>query len=85
MQNPKAPEFSPARPLSSALATARAVLFSPRVFFSNLPAEGSLREPALFVLLVGAVTGALGAVVALVSNVLAGGLGADDFRAAVVE
>ena len=85
MQNPKTPEFSPARPLSSALATARAVLFSPRVFFSNLPAEGSLREPALFVLLVGAVTGALGAVVALVSNVLAGGLGADDLRAAVLE
>ena len=85
MQNQKAPEFSPALPLSSALATVRAVLFSPMGFFANLPAEGRLRAPVLFVLLVGAVTGALGAAVALVSNVLAGGLGADDLRAAVVE
>lgn len=85
MQNQKAPEFSPALPLSSALATVRAVLFSPMGFFSNLPAEVRLRAPVLFVLLVGAVTGALGAAVALVSNVLAGGLGADDLRAAVVE
>lgn len=85
MQNPKTPEFGPSRPLASALATARAVLLSPRAFYANLPADGPLKEPALFALLVGAVTGVLGAVVALISNVAAGGLGADDLRAALVE
>jgi hypothetical protein len=85
MQSTKAPEFSLDRPLSSALATIRAVLFSPRAFFSNFPADGPLKEPVLFVLLVGTVTGVLGAVVALVSNVVTGGIGADDLRAAVVE
>jgi hypothetical protein len=85
MQSAKAPEFSLDRPFSSALATIRAVLFSPRTFFSNFPADGPLKEPVLFALLVGTVTGVLGAVVALVSNVLTGGVGADDLRAAVVE
>lgn len=85
MQNPKTPQFSLDRPVPSALATIRAVLFSPRAFFSNLPAEGSLREPVLFVLLVGTVTGVLGAVVALISNLLTGGIGPGDLRAAVVE
>jgi hypothetical protein len=85
MQSTKAPEFSLDRPLSSALATIRAVLFSPRAFFSNFPADGPLKEPVLFVLLVGTVTGVLGAVVALVSNVVTGGVGADDLQAAVVE
>ena len=85
MQGAKAPEFSLDRPVASALAAIRAVLFSPRTFYANFPAEGPLREPALFALLVGAVTGVLGAVVALVSNALTGGVGADDLRAAVVE
>ncbi len=85
MQSPKAPEFSLDRPVSSALATVRAVLLSPRAFYANLPADGPLREPVLFALLVGTVTGVLGAVVALISNVLTGGVGADDLRAAVVE
>jgi hypothetical protein len=85
MQSAKAPEFSLDQPFSSALATIRAVLFSPRTFFSNFPADGPLKEPVLFALLVGTVTGVLGAVVALVSNVLTGGVGADDLRAAVVE
>lgn len=85
MQNTKAPEFTLDRPFASALAAARAVLFSPRAFYANFPADGSLKEPALFALLIGAITGGLGAVVALISNVIAGGLGADDLRAAVVE
>lgn len=85
MQSTKAPEFSLDRPLSSALAAIRAVLFSPRAFYANFPADGPLKEPILFVLLVGTVTGVLGAVVALVSNVVTGGVGADDLRAAVVE
>ena len=85
MQSAKAPEFSLDRPFSSALATIRAVLFSPRTFFSTFPADGPLMEPVLFARLIGTVTGVLGAVVALVSNVLTGGVGADDLRAAVVE
>lgn len=85
LDNAKAPEFSPDRPVASAVATIRAVLFSPRIFFSNLPADGPIKEPALFALLVGTITGVLGAVVALVSNAVTGGVGADDLRAAVVE
>ncbi len=42
MQSAKAPEFSLDRPLSSALATTRAVLFSPRAFFANFPADGPI-------------------------------------------
>lgn len=85
MQSPKAPEFDPSRPLPSALATIRAVVFSPRTFFSNFSARGSLKGPVLFALLVGTITGVLGAAAALVSNVLTGGLTAGDLRAAVVE
>ncbi len=85
MQSAQAPEFSLDRPISSALATIRAVLLSPRTFFANFPADGPLREPVLFALLVGTVTGVLGAIVALISNALTGGVGADDLRAAVVE
>ena len=85
MRGAKAPEFSLDRPVSSAFAAIRAVLFSPRAFFANFSADGPLREPVLFALLVGTVTGVLGAVVALISNALAGGVGADDLRAAVVE
>src|SRR4028118_499441 len=69
---PKRPEFRRRRPLASALATIRAVLFSPRTFFSNFQADGPLKEPILFALLVGTVTGVLAAVVALVSTVLPG-------------
>ena len=85
MQSVEAPEFRLDRPVSSALATIRAVLFSPRTFFSNLPADGPLKEPFLFTLLVGTVFAILAAAVALVSNVVSGGISAGDLRAAVVE
>ena len=85
MQSTKAPEFSLDRPVSSALATTRAVLLSPRTFYANFSADGSLKEPALFALLVGTVFASLAATAALVSNAIAGGIGADDLRAAVVE
>ncbi|QIN83962.1 hypothetical protein GBA63_15885 [Rubrobacter tropicus] len=85
MQNSKAPEFSLNRPVASALATVRAVLFSPRVFFSNFRADGPLKEPVLFTLLVGSVFAVLAAAVALVSNAVSGGISASDLRAAVVE
>ena len=43
-----------------------------------------MREPAVFVLLVGAVSGVLGAAVALASNLLFGDFDAGDLRAALV-
>ena len=46
----------------------RTVLFSPRSFYLNFKVEGPLKEPAAFVLLVGAVSGILGAAIALSST-----------------
>jgi hypothetical protein len=85
VQKDQAPEFELRRPLASALAVIRTVLFSPRTFYLNFKVEGSLKEPAVFVLLVGAVSGMLGAAVALSSNVLFGDLDTGDVRAAVVD
>jgi hypothetical protein len=85
VQSDKAPEFDLQRPLASAAAVIRAVLFSPRSFYLNFKVEGSLMGPALFVLLVSAVSGVLGAAVALASNLLFGDLDTGDLRAAVVD
>jgi hypothetical protein len=85
MQTDKAPEFDLQRPLASAVAVIRAVLLSPRSFYLNLKVEGSLMEPALFVLLVGAVAGVLGAAVAIASKLLFGDIDAGDIRSAVVD
>ena len=62
----------------------RAVLFSPKTFYLNFKVDGPLREPAVFALLVGAVSGVLGAAVALASNLLFGDFDAGDLRAALV-
>jgi hypothetical protein len=80
----KAPEFDLRRPFASAFAVIRSVLFSPRSFYLNFKVDGPLRGPALFVLLVGAVSGVLGAAVALASNLLFGDFDAGDLRAALV-
>lgn len=53
------PEFDLSNPFSSALAVLRAVVFSPKRFFLNFETEGPLREPAIFALLIGALSGAL--------------------------
>ena len=84
VQSDKAPEFDLQRPLASAVAVVTAVLFSPRGFYLNFKVEGPLREPAVFALLVGAISGVLGAAVALASNLLFGDLDAGDLRAALV-
>ena len=84
MQKDHAPEFDLRRPFGSAVAVIRAVLFSPRAFYLNFELRGPVKDPAIFVLLVGAVTGVLGAAVALSSNLLFGDLDAGDLRAAVV-
>jgi len=61
-----------------------AVLFSPKTFYLNFKVDGPVREPAVFALLVGAVSGVLGAAVALASNLLFGDFDAGDLRAALV-
>jgi hypothetical protein len=85
MQKDSAPEFDLQRPFASAVAVMQTVLFSPRSFYLNFKVEGPLKEPAAFVLLVGAVCGILGAAVALSTNLLFGDLDAGDLRAAVVD
>jgi hypothetical protein len=85
MQKDVAPEFDLQRPFASAVAVIRTVLFSPRSFYVNFKVEGPLKEPAAFVILVGTVSGILGAALALSSNLLFGDLDAGDLRAAVVD
>jgi hypothetical protein len=85
MRKDPSPEFDLRRPIASAVAVIRAVLFSPRSFYVNFKVEGSLKEPAAFVLLVGAVCGILGAAVALSTNFLFGDLDAGDLRAAALD
>jgi len=84
VQGDQAPEFDLRRPFGSAVAVIRTVLFSPRSFYLNFKVEGPLKEPAVFVLLVGTFSAILGAAVALSSNFLFGDLDAEDLRAAVV-
>jgi len=84
VQGDQAPEFDLRRPFGSAVTVIRTVLFSPRSFYLNFKVEGPLKEPAVFVLLVGAFSGILGAAVALSSNLLFGDLDAEDLRAAAV-
>ena len=55
----KSPGFDPKRPVVSAAAVLRAVLLAPKSYYLNFTAEGPLREPILFVLLVSAVSAAL--------------------------
>ena len=85
MQKDQAPEFDLERPFASAVAVILTVLFSPRSFYLNFKVEGPLKEPAAFVLLVGAVSGILGAALALSTNLLFGDLDAGDLRAAVID
>jgi len=84
VQSDKAPEFDLRHPLTSAISVIRAVLFSPKMYYLNFKVDGPLREPAVFALLVGAVSGLLGAAVALSSNLVFGDFDAGDLRAALV-
>jgi hypothetical protein len=71
--------------VTSALAVIRAVLFSPRRFYLNFATEGPVREPAVFVLLVAAMTGALTAAVAILSDLLFGEVGTDEVGLTALE
>jgi hypothetical protein len=85
VRNAEAPEFSLERPLPSALAVIGAVLFSPKNFYLNFSAEGPMREPAIFVLLVGAVTGVLTAAVAIGSGLIFGEVSAGEVGLTALE
>ena len=76
MYGVKSPEFDPKRPVASAAAVLRAIFLAPRAFYLNFDARGPVREPALFVLLVSAVSGVL----SMVANSIleAAGFGAAD-------
>jgi hypothetical protein len=85
MRKDPAPEFDLQRPFASAVAVIMTVLFSPRRFYLNFKVEGPIKEPAAFVLLVGVVSGILGATLVLSTNLLFGDLDAGDLRAAVID
>jgi hypothetical protein len=85
VRNAEAPEFSLERPLPSALAVIGAVIFSPRSFFVGFSAEGPMREPTVFALLVGTVTGVLTAAVAIASNLLFGEVSAGEVGLTALE
>jgi hypothetical protein len=53
------PEFEIGRPVGSAVAVLRAIFLSPRRFYLGFSTDGPLREPALFVLLIGTVSAVL--------------------------
>ncbi|MDP8939870.1 MAG: YIP1 family protein [Actinomycetota bacterium] len=72
MRQTKSPEFSLDRPLPSAAEVIRAIFTSPQQFYRGFSAEGPVREPVYFVLLVGAVAGTLSAVVTLVFGMIFG-------------
>lgn len=59
MDHSKAPEFDTSQPLQSGLAVTRTILLSPKSFFTNFSAAGPLKEPALFVVFVSAVSAIL--------------------------
>ena len=69
MNGAKSSEFDPGRPVASAAAVLRGIFLAPKSFYLNFPAEGPLREPALFVLLVSAVSGILSVVVNLMGSI----------------
>lgn len=68
MDAPKAPEFDLQRPIASGVAVLRNIFFAPMTFYRNFDAKGPVREPAVFVLLVSAVSGCLSVVANLVSQ-----------------
>ncbi len=72
MEVTKSPEFDPEHPVGSAAAVLRGIFFAPRSFYLHFPAEGPLREPALFVMLVSAISGVLSVVVNIISGAIFG-------------
>lgn len=80
MNKETSPEFILDSPFQSALGVLRAIFFAPRSFYLNLSADGGVREPAVFALLVGIVSGVLSTLVVVFTEIpgaeigVAGGL-----------
>ena len=75
MEHTKSPEFDLERPAASAVAVLRAIFLRPKSFYLNFDTEGSVREPAVFALLVSAVSGFFSVVANLISAVVFGTVG----------
>ncbi len=67
------------------LEVLRGIFFAPKRFFVGFSAEGPLREPILFVLLVSAVSVVVRLVLVLIFGVLLGDLGATDLGISAVQ
>lgn len=78
-------ELDLTRPVASAASIVRSIFLSPRRFFLNFSAEGPLREPIIFVLLVSAMGAAIGVAVALVLGAIFGGVDARDVGVTLLE
>ena len=80
-----ATEFDPRRPLGSLVEVLRGLFFAPKRFFVGFSAEGPLREPILFVLLVSAVSALLRLALVVVFGVSFGDLSVGDLGVSAVQ
>lgn len=78
-------EFDPARPASSLLEVLHGIFFSPKRFFVGFSAEGPLREPILFVLLVSAVSAVIRLALVAIFGLVFGDLSATDLGISAVQ
>lgn len=69
MDKETSPEFSLDNPLRSALGVLRAIFLAPRRFYLNFSAAGSVKEPAIFALLVGVLGAVIGVILMLLLNI----------------
>ncbi|MGH3087305.1 MAG: hypothetical protein ACRDSJ_08305 [Rubrobacteraceae bacterium] len=72
MSKPASPEFDLVNPVSSAASVLRAAVLSPRQFFLNFQTEGPIKEPAVFALLVGLLSGVVSLLAAPIFEFLFG-------------
>lgn len=63
------PEFTLQSPLRSAAGVLGEIFLAPRRFYLNFSAEGPIREPAIFALIIGAVSGVLSALLAVFTEI----------------
>lgn len=80
-----APEFDAGRPFASLLEVLRGIFFAPKRFFVGFSAEGPLREPILFVLLVSAVSAVVRLALVAVLGVVLGDLTVGDLGVSALQ
>ena len=80
-----ATEFDPGRPFGSLLGVLRGLFFAPKRFFVEFSAEGPVREPILFVLLVSAVSAIVRLILVAVFGVAIGELNAVDLAVSALQ